>query len=506
MTMSRRRKASREIELKLELDDPDQLARLLDQPALARPVDACRDQRLHAVYFDTPDQALRAKGLSLRVRESDGRWIQTLKAADRSRGVALDRAEWEVPVEGRWPDFAILRSTPLKPLLPQRDQIRPAFEVHVRRNSRVVREGASLVEVSADLGEIRAGDRAEPLCEVELEMKDGRAGDVFTLAARLVGAVPLHLSALTKSERGYEALADTPARRVKAEAVRFPADASAAEAFQAIARSCLAHLLANDRIVRRAPDPDAVHQMRVALRRLRAAITLFKEVARDTEVDAVKTELRWITNALGSARDLDVYLDTILLPEQERSEHNPDLDRIVAEVRAKRDEAYAALATALRSPRYTRALLDTAGWIEAGPWLSAGKDAPPAQPAIDLARAQLKRRWRSVRRSLKHVRAMSPEERHEVRIAIKKLRYGSEFFSTLFRKQDVKRHERKALQAFEALQEALGKLNDIAVAAERHGVPDEASQAERERIVDDLLALVEKEAQSFAALEPYWKA
>ena len=504
--MNQRRKAPREVELKLELDDPEQLPKLLDHAALSRPVDGPRDHHLRAVYFDTPDQALRSKGLSLRVRESDGRRVQTLKAPDGPRGAALDRAEWEREIEDCRPDFEPLRKTPLKAFLPQRDRIAPAFEVNVRRNSRVVREGASLIEVSADLGTVGAHDRGEPFCEVELELKEGSPGDVFALASSLAGAAPLHLSTLTKSERGYQALAEAPVRRVKAEPIRLAPNASAAEAFQVIARSCLEHLLANDRIVRRAQDPDAVHQMRVALRRLRAALTLFKDVVSDTRVESIKAELRWITDALGAARDLDVYLDTVLLPARERTGPNPDLDRNVAEAQAGRDRAYGDLAAALRSPRYTRALIETAGWIEGGPWLSRGDGEPPGRAAADLARAQLKRRWRSVRRRVKHVREMSPEERHEVRIAIKKLRYGSEFFSSLLRKPGGKRLERKALETVEALQDSLGKLNDIAVASERHGALDEASTGEQARTVDALLDHTEKTAREFAGLEPYWKA
>ena len=183
--MNQRRKAPREVELKLELDDPEQLPKLLDHAALSRPVDGPLDHDLRAVYFDTPDQALRSKGLSLRVRESDGRRVQTLKAADGPRGAALDRAEWEREIEDCRPDFEPLRKTPLKAFLPQRDRIAPAFEVHVRRNSRVVREGASLIEVSADLGTVGAHDRGAPFCEVELELKEGSPGDVFALASSL---------------------------------------------------------------------------------------------------------------------------------------------------------------------------------------------------------------------------------------------------------------------------------------------------------------------------------
>lgn len=500
----------REIELKLEVEDPGQLAQILSHPALAQTSGATQDHQLRAIYFDTPDQALRAAGLSLRVRHDGGRWVQTLKAAGESPGVALDRSEWECEVEGPRPDFARLGGTPLAAFLPRQETIGPAFEVHVRRTSLELRMDESVLEVSADRGEVQTAAKPEPFGEIEIELKRGAVKDVFALASTLSDSVPLRLSLLTKSERGYLALQDASPERVKAEPVALSTAMSAAQAFQTIARACLRHFLANERVVARARNPEAVHQMRVALRRLRAAITLFKDVVRDEAVEAIKADLKWITGELGRARDLDVYIATVLEPARAKANGDPDLAKALAKARKDRNRAYAKLANALVSARFRRAVLATAAWVEAGPWLSADGEARERrdQPARDLARKQLKRRWRSVRRRLRNLREIDPEARHEVRIAIKKLRYGSEFFGSLFRQRGSKGRQRKALRIVEDLQETLGVLNDIAVGTARRddSATSDALNEEQLARVDDLLSAAEAQARSLDKLEPFWKS
>jgi inorganic triphosphatase YgiF len=501
-----------EIELKLEALDPAGL----DAPAIVAAVPGRTGRRarsldLRAIYFDTTGQALRKAGLSLRIRESGGRWVLTLKAADPDSGIALNRSERECAVAGPTLDPDLIEDLDLTRVLEAESPLESVFEVQVRRSTSLCRVGESRIELSVDAGRVLAGAKGEAFGEVELELKSGRIPDIFALAARLVDRFPLRLSLQTKAGRGYESLEASPPAAVKAKPVALSADASATTAFRIVARSCLAQLLENEHVLLRCRDPEAVHQMRVAIRRLRAALSLFKPVVASPASDTVKEDLRRIGRALGEARDLDVRIAAV----QERGqEMSPAELSFLQDAQARRDRIYDGLLATIRSPSYRRSIVATAAWVETETCVPSGTSSDARNPTaldlgsdplvVDLATRQLSRRWRSTRRRAKRLADMEPEARHTLRKDIKKLRYGMEFFVSLYTGKGAKRRRRKAIKAIEALQDTLGRLNDIAV-AERdptlfpgfpHASADECTS---------LLEQAEAEARSLARIEPFWK-
>ncbi len=502
--------APREIELKLEVE-PQDLAKILAHPVLdeASHGGPAR-QKLHAVYFDTPDRTLQQAGISLRVRRNGERRIQTIKAADAPKVIALARSEWEHEVEGDEPDFALAEGTALERFLTCRESIQPVFSVMTERTFQTLSFGSSLIEVAADDGRVDAKERAIRFGEVELELKNGVPEDLFRLAMELSAAAPLRLSFKTKAERGFEAASGDRLTRVKASPVILKRRMASAEAFQLIGASCLRHLMANEAIVRRTPEADAVHQMRVALRRLRAAISLFKAVVEDERRDRIKAELKWMAGVLGEARDLDVYIAKVLEPARASHAGDAGFDDLLAEYQQRRSRAYAAVQEAIASPRFLNGVLEAAAWIQAGNWLL--DDRKPARkrrnkPVAVAAEEELDRRWRRILKRGKNLVELDPEERHRVRIDIKKLRYATEFFESLFKGGAAKKRRRAALETLEALQEILGELNDIAVGADMD--PSPAARAiHREQMsrVDDLLADAKGQYKALAALEPFWAA
>lgn len=143
----------REIELKLEIVS-GAVDRLFEHPLLAR-AEPVPDQggRLHAVYFDTPDLALRRAGLTLRIRRRNGHHTQTIKAEQDSRGLALDRSEWESPVEDGAIDFGAVAGTPLAALMADastRETIKPAFSIETKRRAFKIRHDGALIELALD--------------------------------------------------------------------------------------------------------------------------------------------------------------------------------------------------------------------------------------------------------------------------------------------------------------------------------------------------------------------
>ncbi|MBU2135849.1 MAG: inorganic triphosphatase, partial [Alphaproteobacteria bacterium] len=263
---------------------------------------------LAAIYFDTPDRRLRDLGAGLRIRQEPQGRRQTLKA-----GKGLRRQEHEIAVDSDQPD---LGHGPLRDLLgdEQAAQLEPLFAVQVSRRLRTLVFEDAQIELALDEGEILAGGRRATLCEVELELKSGQPAALFSLARRLFEAAPLYLSFETKADQGFALVEGDENARRHAQA-SLSLEMSAAAAFQAIARAALAQIGANGLILRRGGDsPEAVHQLRVAVRRLRSAMSTFKALVAGPELDVLKGELKWLSGACDEARNLDVFLEETYRP------------------------------------------------------------------------------------------------------------------------------------------------------------------------------------------------
>lgn len=502
--MPESQKVVKEVELKLETNNPEQVLALLSNSSLTPTANHSRDVELNAVYFDTDGQDLRQAGFSLRLRQEDGCWIQTLKSSKGAKQIALHRTEYELAVNTAELDFEALRKTPVAPLIAARE-IRPMFQVSVSRKSLELMDGDATIEISADQGAIRVGAQRIPFGEVELELKNGDPRQLFALASLLSERVVLRPCLLTKADRGYNAL-QPPTERIKADEVHLPQGAVVSEAFQIIARSCLRHLLVNEPVVRASKCPDAVHQMRVAVRRLRAAMTLFKKSLANEDTTRIKSELKWIGNELGRARDLDVYMAG-LARHSSGGNRDPDFEQALAAATHDRDQAYAALDEVLVSDRYCRALMAAMVWIETKSWLTSQDHTLQRRnkkPAVALARKELSRRLEWIVEDGRQLKEMSPEERHEVRIELKKLRYGAEFFRSLFLTKR-KHGQRSFLKIAERLQETLGQLNDLAVAETRRtdALGGFLSKDQRKR-TKGLLSDAKADIDELANLKPFW--
>lgn len=411
-------------------------------------------QQLRAVYFDTADHALAEAGFSLRIRRAGDDRIQTIKASGAAGAGLFVRPEWEMPVTGDVPLLDL--ATPVRAMLGDRvDEIEPLFEVNVERRTWIVQEGDAEIELVLDSGKVVAGSRQDRICEVELELKHGAPASLFTLARKLDAEVPVHIGVLSKSERGYR-LTKRPRSSFKAEKVTLQPEMNAAEAFQHIAQACIRQFRLNENALRTDRSVEALHQARVALRRLRSAFSIFKHLLEgDEQATALREELRWLAAELGEARNLDVLV--------ERAPAGPLHDKL----QAARDAAYAQVEAALTSPRARWAMLDLVEWLLAGEWTRNGKTRKLREgPARDFAVTSLNRIRRKVKKGGRKLATTHDEARHTVRKDAKKLRYASEFFASLFdAKRQRKRHER-FLSALEILQDELGALNDLATAPE----------------------------------------
>lgn len=510
---------AKEIELKLEFDPAD-AARLASHPALRAGPAPQEEHQLISTYFDTPDCALRKAGVYLRVRENDGHIVQTIKTA-KSETDLIERLEWEREITSRNPDLDGVDDTPLKPVLTAgvRAALRPMFETQIRRHVFRILRDDSEIEVAIDQGEIATKTGMQAISELELELKRGKTKELFRLARVLGRTVPLRLEVKSKAERGYALLKGGSLQVEKAGEIDIPPNMSAEEAFRAIARSCVRQLVANEPILF-AGRTEGLHQMRIGLRRLRASIAIFADVVGDETEKTIKTELKWITQELGPARDLDVFAAEVLEPLRAAHPSDTGLTLTQRNFEAKRKEAYRRATSAVRSDRFRAAVLDLVAWVETGDWGSAGGEHRKATRALAVAehaKAELSKLRKRIKRKGSDIRQLSVMQRHKLRIRAKRLRYATEFFAGTFPGEASAKRRQESLAALKDVQDALGGLNDLAT---RHaliadGLAVDAEQAERAAAQAGLAApdteetLLHKAEQAFArfaAITPFWKA
>ncbi len=287
----------------------------------------------------------------------------------------------------------------------------------------------------------------------------------------------------------------------KARPVRLRRKMSVGDAFGIIAASCLDHLLDNQPAALRR-DPEAVHQMRVAIRRLRAAATLMKRMLRDSESKDVRGELRWLGRELGRARDGDIRVAAALSEAAAAERTDPRAQELLAEAAEARTSAYDGLADALGSERYRDAIGALQHWVEAGAWQRAGGKAGALRRKriAKLAPKTLSRRRKRIVARARGFADLSARQQHQLRISVKTLRYGAEFFESLFRGQAGKARRRKTLDALESLQDSLGDLNDLALAP---AAP--AMQDDRDARIANRLARAEAGMRTLETLRAFWE-
>lgn len=432
-----------EIELKLELSE-EGFDALLASDLLGEPEKKLQQT---SIYFDTGNQDLFRRGFTLRIRKTGDSLVQTVKASGESASL-FARSEWEMPVEQPLP--VLNHSSPIGSEFGSDLALTARFEVDVERRVWNVVEEGSRLEVALDQGRIVSGERYMAIREIEIELKDGNAAHLFVFARKLDGITPFKFGVRSKAGRGFS-LIDAQRMVHKAEPVSLDKTQRAVNAFQAIGESCFRHFRLNENILLRQHDAEALHQARVAIRRLRSAFSLHKPMLPGDEPQRLKDEFRWLAGVLGEARNLDV-----LLPKAADADLRSRLSKA-------RDDAYGSAIAALTSSRSRALMLDFNDWLRSGEYLSlASTDEIRLQPSADFARSALQRMRKKLKKHGDALAELDDEHRHLARKDAKKLRYAAEFFGSLFDDRQSERRYKQFNAAMESLQDELGALNDLA--------------------------------------------
>ncbi len=311
----------------------------------------------------------------------------------------------------------------------------------------------------------------------------------------------------SKAARRHALKGGAPALPVKSAPPGLTSGMSTNEAFKAILASCLAHLQANEEGMLLGQDPEYLHQMRVALRRLRSAQSVFDAVIPRVTYPEISAGLKWLDEQLGPARDWDVLITETLPPLMDQFPEHKALAALHRRVVA-RQQHYAEIArAAVRSGRYAKLLLTLGAWLEREEWLAHVTDTQQQELAVPidkLARRTLGKRDKQLRKRGRNLMELSMAERHAVRIAAKKLRYAADFFAELFEHSRAHGY----LSALAGLQDGLGALNDLAMTrrllASFHAPRSGAAQSEAIGITLGWAAC--RGAQFQASLQHPWDA
>ncbi len=505
-----------ETELKIVIDR--ETARDLWKRAAALGLAAAqpRPKTLRSIYFDAPGLPLSKAGIALRLRRDGRRWIQTAKAKGALHSGLSRVEEDEAPAPGGRLDPARIADEGLRADIEAVTAVAPlapVCETRIRRAAGLIEgPGGLRAELAVDDGEIVAGERAEPFREAEIELKAGPVAGLFDVALRLFPEGGLRFSRLSKAARGLLLAAEgriepAPGPR-NAAAIALPREGTAEAAAQACLRECLGQIADNMAFAAEHDAKEGPHQLRVGLRRLRSALGLFAPAIGGAEADRLGEEARWLAGEAGALRDLDVLTEEIVAPAAKATPEEPGFAPLLAALERRRVETRAHLRAALRSGRAQAFLLHLARFVECRGWLDPSDLSQTerlAQPAPALADAALERAWRRAAKRAKGLAALDIEARHDLRKALKRLRYTIEFLASLYGEKRVA----VFVKRLKALQDVFGALNDHATAEATlagRNAPAEADAGAQRAAGRVLGAGAAKAEADWAKAAAHWRA
>ncbi len=514
-----------EVELKISMDAADE-ARLRRHAALsALRTTPRRTEKLVSVYFDTPDHALARAGIALRLRKVGRAWVQTVKFGKDGAGAGLfSRREIDLPAPGGrlaldGPDpegmFGAIRKAC------DGAALSPVFETRIRRIVERLRlEDGSALEVALDHGEVVAGEQDAPIHEAEIELVSGDVTAVFDLAQMLFPTGPVRFSAESKAARGYALArgdAPMPPRARIAGNPGHDRKASVESVARDLFRDCHAQIAANMVMVTDSNALEGPHQLRIGLRRLRTALSVFGEPLGPEALDPVSLRARELGHVVGRLRDIDVLIDEVVAAAVARGLDSAAAEALTAVLRERREAVRGEVRQILASSESTDFLYDLGRLIEGRGWLRPSDYSQTgrlAEPIGAIAPALLEARYKQVVGRGRKIRGLSVTGLHELRKDLKKLRYTADMLGVIWSRKKVRAY----IKTLKRLQDRFGTLNDAAMAEayltgeDAPGRDDPDVQRAVGWVVGTLSILVGDDRPAlfdswddFAARKPFWR-
>ncbi len=452
---------NRELELKLELPAED-FQRLRD--TMRASAEGHSQKRLRSVYFNSPDAKLRSERIFFRLRNDGGRdWVQTVKTGDAPKNGLSNVAEFEAKLRKREPDLARIADKALRQKIKKllkNDELNPVFETVIDRSAHVLRREGCSVELALDDGWVEADGKTLAICEVELELLSGSLHEFLAIARELFADFAIRPGASSKAERGFSLLLSESSPRLPfhGQPVMLSRTETARDAFAAILQSAAEQAIANHRIILETGDVEGVHQMRVGLTKLRSALRCLKPYSAAPWIGELESDARTVARTVSHLRDADVLIADIYEPVAGEAGGVPGFQGLFDALKAHREDIYEEVAGSLGKGRWPHLLLAmtlSPHLLEAGDELS--------KPVEAIAGEVLGRRWKKAKTYGDRLDELDLEERHDMRKALKKLRYTCEAFHTLYGE-----HAPRFIKRLKKLQESVRRDQRCEDGAARH--------------------------------------
>ena len=478
----------REIELKFAVHPSFDLPEIKVRAGVAA-IQELEPLSLHSIYYDTVDLRLARNGVTLRHRrgEDGSQWTLKLPTGDKRAAIRDEidfAASEEVPLEAAELVTGFTRRASLQQVavLETKRGRRKLIGDDETELALVVHDEVAVIENEQVVTRFR---------EIELEGLEVGLRELIAIGDALqeVGAVPSEPVPKAVRALGPRATAppDVPS------APRLAPYAPASEAIEALLARSVTRLISNHAAARLG-DEEGVHQMRVAMRRLRSDLRTFGPLVDPSWSEEVIPELKWLADLLGDVRDLDVLMQRF---ENHGGDLKPDIQPLFGAVAKSLKESRSVLYEGLRSDRYGE-LLEKLVRSAQNPPVTPEASRPCAVTLIPLVEKTWKRLRRAVRVAGKDPTA---DALHEIRIRAKRVRYASEAVAPALGARGDK--AKVFAKAAARLQDVLGEHQDAIVA-----------QARIQQIVGDkprgsfALAggrLVERQAKSAAEARTAWR-
>jgi CHAD domain-containing protein len=417
-------------------------------------------------YVDTEDWRLHRAGYSLRIRRKGGRAEATLKSLADGKDGLRRRAEFTEPLTGKDPMHVLGASGAVghrARLAAGTKALVPLFEIRTRRRVfPITIDGAPAGEIAVDRTTIPLGnhDESTRLRRVEVEVPDARVKELTPFVESLRSACALQPAALSKYQAGLLAKGLRPVAFPDLGPVDVDPSMSVGQVAFAVLRRHVGAMLANEPGTRIGDDVEDLHDMRVATRRLRAALSIFAD-ALPVRFARFRDELGWVADALGAVRDLDVQLEqhdawVASSTEEDAAALHPLRGMLLDQ----RLDARERMIAHLDSARYGRLVDAFTTALRRGPLRTAQASRAPA---LAVAPELITDRRRKVRKAGREaLRSPSPSSLHRLRIRAKRLRYALEFLSPLYPAEAT-----PLVKRLVELQDLLGLHQDADVAIRR---------------------------------------
>lgn len=456
--------SDREFELKLELT-PQQLQRVGINPALehltvGQPV----TRTLRSIYYDTPDHRLRAQGISLRVRSIGDQWVQTIQSGRTSaRNGASHPDDLELVIANAEPDISQIADSKVRRVIRKAvssSTLEPQFETLVTRTTRKLHSEKGDLELALDEGIVRAGKIEDTLCEAELELKTGSPECLLETAAALFSTEALRFAEGTKADRGYNLVlgrGTASAKPLKARITSLRGDETCAEALALFTEAATDQIVSNRRALLETDDPEAAHQLRIGLRRLRSALKAFRPLSHGSGTRELELHAKKLGQCIGELRNADVLIEGILAPVAGTRKGEPGFADLRSALEDHRASVRNQTRTALDGEQWSKLHLYLALWPR-----TVEDEAALQAPVRAFAGKCLRTGWKRISKQGASVNDLTIEARHDMRKALKGFRYTSEFFGSLFEADKVQ----KFVKDLKRLQDIFGYVNDVATATE----------------------------------------